>query len=359
MSRSKKFSVTVWCPSYEYQDGGVQQFSRLLVQALKSSPLVIQTRIVALHKSRLGKTRFIFNAILNLIIQKPNLVIITHLHLARISFLLRFLNIPYWICAHGIEVWSPNVHFFKKSLRLASKILCVSRYTQDQLKKILPHQNLKTIIFPNHIQEPTQTTLTKTQAREALDLKLSQVEFLILTVARLASTEAYKGHRQMLHALLALNKSTTQAHYLILGDGDDRLALEKLTHALGLEQRVTFLGRVDDQTLELAYTACDAFAMPSTGEGFGIVYLEALARGRPVLAGNRDGSTDPLMDGALGILVDPLDQTSLIQGLKKLFLLVEQSKPEELKIAVHSNFGFHLLQQRLDIILKHQLSCAE
>jgi glycosyltransferase involved in cell wall biosynthesis len=347
--KPNSLSVTVWCPCYENQDGGIQQFSRLMVQGLESSPLVRNCQVVPLGKSFFAKIHFILQTHLGIIFQKPDLAIITHLHLARLSFVLRFLKIPYWICTHGIECWVPADQRYDKCLRNASQILCVSRYTQNRLQEIYSHLTLKTVVFPNHVLLPEPTIMTKEQARTAL--QLSPSGFLFLTVSRLASAEQYKGHRAMLKALHALKEQGVSANYLIAGDGDDRPALEQLSKSLGLEKHVTFLGRVKNSTLELAYTACDAFAMPSTGEGFGIVYLEALARGRPVLAGNRDGSVDPLMDGALGVLVDPLDQASLIQGLQKLQIEAQNSDLEVLKKAVLVEFGFAKLKQRLNFLL--------
>jgi glycosyltransferase involved in cell wall biosynthesis len=243
----------------------------------------------------------------------------------------------------------------------AARILCVSRYTRDQLYEKNPELFLPAILFPNHVLEPSQKIPGKAEARHLLLPLLQNPTTVLLTVSRLAAAEQYKGHRIILNALHALKKGGEKFHYLIAGKGDDRPALESLCESLGLGHCVTFLGRVDEPTLELAYAACDAFAMPSTGEGFGIVYLEALVRGRPVLAGNRDGSPDALKDGALGVLVDPSDQESLIQGLLQLRLLAETSDPEELKKAVLQEFGYPRLQQRLDLLLQSplQTSCAE
>ncbi len=87
---------------------------------------------------------------------------------------------------------------------------------------------------------------------------------------------------------------------------------------LGVAEHVIFAGFVPDEELPDHYRLADVFAMPSTGEGFGIVFLEALACGTPVLAGNRDGSTDALDAGRLGTLVDPLSDEEITDGLSAL-----------------------------------------
>ena len=95
------------------------------------------------------------------------------------------------------------------------------------------------------------------------------------------------------------------AAYLIVGSGDDQPRLERLAREAGVGDRVVFAGQVADAELADYFALADVFAMPSTGEGFGIVFLEAAASGLPVIGGNRDGSVDALADGRIGRLVDP------------------------------------------------------
>jgi glycosyltransferase involved in cell wall biosynthesis len=93
--------------------------------------------------------------------------------------------------------------------------------------------------------------------------------------------------------------------YIIVGDGDDRPHLEALTVEYGVAEKVRFAGRVAPEELPDHFRLADVLVMPSTGEGFGIVFLEAIATGISVIGGNRDGSLDPLADGVLGRAVDP------------------------------------------------------
>src|SRR4029077_4515742 len=93
--------------------------------------------------------------------------------------------------------------------------------------------------------------------------------------------------------------------YLLGGRGPDRPRVEGLIQELGVGEEVVLPGYIPDHELCAHYNLCDLFGMPSKGEGFGIVFLEALACGKPVIAGNKDGSGDAVLNGRLGALVDP------------------------------------------------------
>ena len=107
-------------------------------------------------------------------------------------------------------------------------------------------------------------------------------------------------------------------HFILVGKGDDRPRIQALVNNLNLQDCVTIAGFVPDEELCDYYNLCDVFALPSKGEGFGIVYLEALACGKPVLAGKQDGSIEPLAKGKLGCLVDPDNVEEIADNLIKI-----------------------------------------
>ena len=125
-----------------------------------------------------------------------------------------------------------------------------------------------------------------------------------MTVARLDASEGYKGVDQVIRALARL-PSATRPHYVVAGDGDDLSRLRAL--AVALEVPATFLGRISDEELVDLYRAADLFIMASRNEGFGFVFIEAMACGVPVIGGGVDGSVEALDGGRLGLLIDPLD----------------------------------------------------
>src|SRR5262249_6935500 len=128
---------------------------------------------------------------------------------------------------------------------------------------------------------------------------------VLMTVSRLASLEQYKGHDRVIRALPRILSQHPDTIYLIVGDGDDRQRLESLAVGCGVVKNVQFTGLVPQEELPDYFRLADVFVMPSAGEGFGIVFLQAMATGVRVIGGSQDGSRDALCDGALGTLVDP------------------------------------------------------
>jgi phosphatidyl-myo-inositol dimannoside synthase len=147
----------------------------------------------------------------------------------------------------------------------------------------------------------------------------------ILTIARIE--ERYKGHDVMVRALALVLAKVPDAQWVVIGEGSLRPSLEALARGYGVERSVRFLGRVDDEERDLWLRRARLLAMPSrlpagpfAGEGFGIVYLEAGAYGKPVVAGNVGGALDAVRHGETGLLVDPLDPLAVAEALSSLLL---------------------------------------
>jgi phosphatidyl-myo-inositol dimannoside synthase len=138
---------------------------------------------------------------------------------------------------------------------------------------------------------------------------------VILTIARLASVEQYKGYDQVLRALPAVKRAFPDVQYILGGRGSDRPRAMTLIRKLGLTDAVILAGYIPDHELRAFYNLCDIFTMPSKGEGFGIVFLEALACGRPVIAGNKHRSVDAVINGKLGVLADPDNLAEIAEAL--------------------------------------------
>lgn len=239
------------------------------------------------------------------ILQRPTLIISTHVNYAIACYVLKLLTrIPYWVVAHGLEVWNIENNAIILALQKADKIISVSNYTRQHLLK---HKNIdsdKIVILPNTFDSnkfkinPKPTYLLNRY-------NLTNEQPVILTVTRMGSMAKYKGYDQILHALVKVRLHVPNVHFILAGKGDDIPRIKILVTSLNLEDCVTIAGFVPDEELCAYYNLCDVFALPSKGEGFGIVYLEALACGKPVLGGNQDGSVDPLAEGKLGCLVNP------------------------------------------------------
>ncbi|MEJ2670846.1 MAG: glycosyltransferase [Deltaproteobacteria bacterium] len=138
---------------------------------------------------------------------------------------------------------------------------------------------------------------------------------VLMTMGRLAAAEQYKGFDEVMDLLPRLAKSLPNLAYLIVGDGDDRPRLEAKAVSLGVKDRVVFAGFIPEAEKADHYRLADAFVMPGRGEGFGFVFLEALACGIPAVGSTLDGSREALRDGSLGILVDPRRPEEIQAGI--------------------------------------------
>lgn len=252
-------------------------------------------------------------------IRFPNSIMITtHVNYAIACRWIKFFTgTPYWIVAHGLEVWDIEAPQLKAALRQADRILAVSHYTRDLIlreQQLAPEQ---VSVLPNLVDgQRFQIAPKPSYLLQRYGLKPEQK--VILTVTRLGKLDTYKGYEHVLRSLTEIRQHIPDVHYLLVGKGDDTPRIQQLIQELGLQDHVTLTGFIPDPELADHYNLCDVFAMPSKGEGFGIVYLEALACGKPVLGGNVDGTVDPLLHGKLGALVNPDDGSEIAQALTQI-----------------------------------------
>jgi glycosyltransferase involved in cell wall biosynthesis len=164
---------------------------------------------------------------------------------------------------------------------------------------------------------------------------------VVFSLTRLSPGDRAKHLDRLISSMLELRRAIPDVVLLIGGEGADRPRLQALVQTLGLTGCVLLPGKIAAAELPDHYRLARIFALPSEKEGFGIVFLEALGSGCAVLAGNRDGSRDPLADGRFGLLVDP-DQPlaapleNLLQGRgEKLWF-----QPRQLAEAVAESFAF-------------------
>lgn len=281
--------------------------------------------------------------------QRPRLIIATHLNFLVLAYWLnRLAGIPYWVTVYGIEAWDIKKSTLKKALHNADRILSISSYTRDRLLK---EQNIdpeKISLLPCTFDESQFKIAPKPNyLLEQHNLKPEQP--VILTVSRLAGIERYKGYDKILEALPQVRQAIPNIHYIIVGKGDDKPRIEKLITQLQLQDCVTLAGFVPDEQLCDYYNLCDVFAMPSKAEGFGIVYLEALACGKPTLGGNQDGAIDALCHGELGALVDPDDVEAIAKTLTDILQKNYANPllycPEKMRQRVIEIYGFEQFQK--------------
>jgi phosphatidylinositol alpha-1,6-mannosyltransferase len=143
----------------------------------------------------------------------------------------------------------------------------------------------------------------------------------------MAAAERYKGHDVVLRAMAAVVAKIPNLTYVVAGGGDDRARFEALTDKLGLREHVVFTGEVSDSVLAALYQRSEAFVLPARtvlddrnpqGEGFGIVFLEAMAFGKPVIGPRFGAPAELIRQGENGLLVDPEDPASVAEALLNL-----------------------------------------
>ncbi len=372
-THADKMRLHLWLPNIFGFKGGIQVYSAFYLQALQNLYPQSQHDVFLKHDVQtspdinyLPETRFHFaggypqkirtpvfvtQLISQGLLQNPNLVMATHINFAIAAYWLKRLkNIPYWAIAHGLEAWDIKNPALITALHHADLILAVSGYTRDRLLK---EQNIdpnKIVILPNTFDSNRFQPAPK-PSYLLEKYKLNPAQPVILTVARLSEVEQYKGYDQIINALPQIRQMIPDVHYIIVGKGNDRARVETLIAKLGLQGCVTLAGFIPDEQLCDYYNLCDVFAMPSKQEGFGIVYLEALACGKPVLGGNQDGSIDALCHGELGALVDPSNveqiADTLIQILQGIYPNSLIYQPEALQNKVINYFGFEKFQKTL------------
>lgn len=286
---------------------------------------------------------------------KVGAVVATHPHLAGAAVAAARSaghGVPTLCVCHGIDVWSVGGAGFRnartrRGLRVADRLLAVSRFTEQRLAEQLPEVSDRTRVFPNTVdaeQLGADPDVTDEPLRARLDLGDSGPT--LLTVARLATSEGPKGYDTVVQALPCLAEQFPNVRYVLAGRGPDANRVQALAESLGVGDRLLLPGFVSDDDLPALYRAADLFVMPSRKEGFGIVFLEAMACGTPVVAGNADGSADAVCDGELGAMVPPGDVDALADAILAT-LGGRRPEPEEVRRKVIERFGRDAFRRRL------------
>ncbi|WP_071515983.1 glycosyltransferase [Geitlerinema sp. PCC 9228] len=287
--------------------------------------------------------------------KRPHLIISCHVNYSVVlPWLQRWYQIPYWVVAHGLEAWNLKHPQRRYALRHADRVLAVSYYTRSRLLQEQSLSSDRVAVLANTIDE-NKFCIAPKPLHLLQRYQLTPDQPVILTVSRLGKTARYKGYDQILRALVVVRQFVPQVRYILVGKGDDTPRVQNLIQQLELQDCVTLTGFVEDEELADYYHLCDVFALPSVVEGFGIVYLEAMASGKPVLAGNRDGAVDPLVGGKLGCLVDPEDTEAiadkLIQIINKTYPNSILYEPQRLRAEILARFGLQQFRKTLEQLM--------
>jgi len=370
----------IWCPDLLAATGGIQCYLRFLSQSLitlfpetaytllskNDSPAAAaqfqqELRAIAPQVEVVGlgpvaprwRTLVFAQAIARrAVLDRPDAILCAHGNFAPLAWKLhQVLGIPYGLTAYGVEAWGEGP---TQPWQRARWIWTISTYTGDRLVADRGVDPSRIALLPCTFAAERFAVGPKPQdLAQRYGVAAGRV---LLTVARLAASERYKGVDRVLRVLPQLLQRVPDAYYLVAGKGDDLPRLQALAAELGVGDRVRFAGFVPDAELPDLYRLCDVFVMPSTGEGFGIVFLEALACGKPVIGGNRDGTTEALANGRLGTLIDPEDPAALLQSLVDALQTADLPEaPHQRRQRAIETFAPDRFQQRLAEICQNWL----
>lgn len=352
--------------------GGVQEVSRQTIRALLeisahsgwssrvlglNDPPGVQEFSAGAHKINFrgfgrSKVRFVLAALQNAA-KKPRVVLAAHPNLAPPTVWMKRLapQMKVIVMAHGVDVWQPLPPRRRAALLAADLVLAPSTSTVQKLTEVqgVPPEKIRKIPWPLDPEVLDMANLSTPLPRP----KGFPPNPVILTVGRWAASEKYKGTDDLIRSLAQLRAAFPGLNLVAVGAGDDLPRLQKIAAELGVSGSAKFQTGLSKADLAACYAHADIFALPSTGEGYGLVFLEAMAFGKSIVAAAAGGSTDLVEDGVNGILVPPRDQAALAKAFERLL------RDDSLRAAlgrrgaeiVRRKYQFNLFQSQLASIL--------
>lgn len=345
------------------KSGGIARYTQQLMRALAeintsntaislwdspshSTQAPSQIKLIGCEKSKAKALIAFFKNIF----KKPQIILYGHILLAPFA-LIGKLCLPHarhYLFVYGIDVWAEErkIPQWEKWIvrHCLNGIITISRFTQKKMEKAYKLHNLPFyLLHPNVDLQPTSMLEGKKETSNT-----------ILTVTRLSKRDRYKGVDKVILALPKIISSISDANYLVVGEGDLKSELQELAQNIGIKEKVHFLGFVDDQELEKAYHISDVFVMPSSKEGFGIVFLEAWQHKLPVICGNQDASPEVVTNNVNGFTVNPDSMEELVDAIVKLLKdkTTARQMAEEGYNTIAKRYSYPVFQEQLIKILE-------
>jgi phosphatidyl-myo-inositol dimannoside synthase len=299
-----------------------------------------------------AKTTFILNAVKEG--KKADVVILSHINLLLAAWLIKKTN-PHTqiiLMAHGIEIWGTLSKQKKMMLAVCDKIVSVSNYTKN---RIIAEQGIdvsKCFVLNNCIDPFLQRPTMKYRHIDLIKkYNLKTDDIVLLTLTRLSARDRYKGYDYVLDALVDIVKKHSTIKYILAGGYTDteKIFIEEKIAKNNLMSNVMLTGYLPEVELANHFSMADIYIMPSIKEGFGIVFVEAMYYGVPVIAGNADGSVDALLNGAVGLLIETENKVAISEALNKMIENNSRYTPDD-KLLM-SNFGYEAYKKNLEAIL--------
>jgi phosphatidyl-myo-inositol dimannoside synthase len=326
--------------------GGIAQYNRdfftTLIEVGAASSILVLPRCapdsvapssgISQSTPRFSRFGYSVSALCAGLRHRVDIVYCGHLYMAPLALAIaRLKRAKLIVQVYGTEAWLPPSRLCQVALDSADLVLCISRHTRSCILGWSTVTPERVLVLPSTVDEAF-TPGDASALREAWGLPGKRV---LLTVGRMDARERYKGHDRVIAAIPQLVDRGHDVVYVVVGEGNDQQRLVALANKRGVGDRVRFVGAVGRETVIDAYRAADLFLMPSTGEGFGIAFLEAMASGTPALGLAVAGARDALADGELGMAVAEDDLAAAIERA----LGNTKSDPDALASATRSRFG--------------------
>ncbi|MFC1719537.1 glycosyltransferase family 4 protein [Pseudomonadota bacterium] len=251
---------------------------------------------------------------LALVFTRANLRVLDHVGPARVLGLLpKGLRPSYVSFIHGIEIWNHDRPDYFRTAKNAVLLIANSEFTAERTRSV--HENLPEIrvCWPGKDKRNQYAIVEGTEPEKI-------GAHMMLIVGRLDAEQRHKGHDHLLEAMPHILNVVPDAQLVVAGGGDDRARLERKASDLGVLGSVIFTGWVDDANLNRLYSQCALFVMPSEGDGFGIVFLEAMMHSKPCVGLKTGSAAEVFENGKSGILVDREDQEEMATHISHLLL---------------------------------------
>ncbi len=287
-------------------------------------------------------------------------IILSHVNLLLVGWLIKKIkpSIKIVLIAHGIEIWDRMSKTKRKMLSCCDEIISVSEYTRSKLIDVQQADPVKCTVL-NNCLDPFLTLPKNVTGIAALKKRygFSESDKILFTLTRLSAKERYKGYDKVMEALVQLDNKNVK--YLIAGsyDKEEKQYIDHLIISLRLEGRVVLAGFIPEDEVAAHFTMADCYVMPSVKEGFGIVFIEAMYYGLPVIAGDKDGSVDALRNGQLGLLVDPFDVKGIRDVIKNMLSNLEHYKPDERLLL--ENFSYNSYKIKMNALLARHIEIRD
>jgi phosphatidyl-myo-inositol dimannoside synthase len=355
--------------------GGIQRSGRHLAAVMTefAESRGMECRLLSLndspelHRIAVGKTEIVFTGserakgrftatALRAARRRAKLVVAGHPFLAPVAQAMRLAapRLKSLVCAHGVEVWEPLRGLRRTALRRSNLIITPTENTADHVatQQQIPRERVR--VLPWALDPDFEAlSLATGSAKPALPAGFPEGR-VILSVGRWMADERYKGMDTLISALPRLLHEWTDLQLALVGEGDDQAWLEQLAEGCGVRKRVHFFSGLSYPELTACYSACEMFALPSRGEGFGLVYLEAMARSKPVIGGAHGGAPEVIDDGKTGYLVQHGDVPQLATSIETL--LADPALGREMgargRERINREFKFNVFSKSLKKILR-------